>query len=265
MGSAPGELPKDDRDEIVDFVRFIDRYENIKKNEQIKKFQDKIKQGKGLSDKERRTLHSLLPVDVDRETIMKNQQKRKVTTQETIYPYDRKAAVDYAHQWWDGRNNEEYGFYYWYHDCNEENPECWNDCTNFVSQALQKGGMVEWYGGMLPPEYDWYYNDWWLLGPSHTWGGANNFFQHMKVRAKLTDNPLDLDIGDVININFSNDPDVDHTAIIMVADGIVRKRTQHTEDKKDVDISDVLNQRGFTVYMWELDQANRQGPFVPPK
>ncbi|GGE11423.1 hypothetical protein GCM10011571_10990 [Marinithermofilum abyssi] len=81
----------------------------------------------------------------------------------------------------------------------------------------------------------------------------------------MTDNPLNLDIGDVININFSNDPDVDHTAIITVADGIVRKRTQHTTDKKDVDISDVLNQRGYTVYMWELDEANRQGPYVPPK
>ena len=49
----------------------------------------------------------------------------------TLYPYDRQAAVDYAHRWAYHRNPNFYNF-----------DELGGDCTNFASQCLYAGTGV---------------------------------------------------------------------------------------------------------------------------
>ena len=51
-----------------------------------------------------------------------------------LLPYNRSAAVEYAHQWAFGRNPEFYDF-----------SQIGGDCTNFASQCLYAGGGVDVY------------------------------------------------------------------------------------------------------------------------
>lgn len=61
----------------------------------------------------------------------------------TLRPYNRQAAVDYAHRWAYLRNPDFYNF-----------DELGGDCTNFASQCLYAGAGVMNY----TPTFGWYYN-----------------------------------------------------------------------------------------------------------
>ena len=60
----------------------------------------------------------------------------------TLRPYDRQAAVEYAHRWAYHRNPDFYNF-----------DELGGDCTNFASQCLYAGAGVMNY----TPTFGWYY------------------------------------------------------------------------------------------------------------
>lgn len=145
--------------------------------------------------------------------------------------YDATAAVNYAYSWWDKTNNSEYPYYaeYYgmdtsridYNDLDEGStgqsvPErAWSDCTNFVSQCLIAGGVEQIKSGLILPHQktsNWYYNN---SKPSHTWGGASNFYSHWKNRVGVADSTSLLELGDVISIDFASDGSPDHTVIIV--------------------------------------------------
>ena len=61
-----------------------------------------------------------------------------------LLPYNRRAAVAYAHKWAYSRNPAFYDF-----------SEIGGDCTNFASQCLYAGtGIMN-----FTPEFGWYYID----------------------------------------------------------------------------------------------------------
>ncbi len=60
----------------------------------------------------------------------------------TLRPYDRQAAVEYAHRWAYFRNPNYYNF-----------DELGGDCTNFASQCLYAGAGVM----NFTPTFGWYY------------------------------------------------------------------------------------------------------------
>ena len=61
-----------------------------------------------------------------------------------LLPYNRRAAVAYAHKWAFSRNPAFYDF-----------SEIGGDCTNFASQCLYAGtGIMN-----FTPEFGWYYID----------------------------------------------------------------------------------------------------------
>ena len=60
----------------------------------------------------------------------------------SVQPYDRVAAVAYAHRWAFSRNPRFYDY-----------EEIGGDCTNFASQCLYAGSRVMNY----TPVYGWYY------------------------------------------------------------------------------------------------------------
>ncbi|MEG2420195.1 MAG: amidase domain-containing protein [Oscillospiraceae bacterium] len=77
-------------------------------------------------------------------------------------PYDREAAILYAHRWAYGRNP----LYYNYDDIG-------GDCTNFSSQCLYAGTGVMNY----TPDFGWYYLDANRKAPA--WTGVPYFNQFM--------------------------------------------------------------------------------------
>ena len=120
-----------------------------------------------------------------------------------IIPYDREAAVRYAHRWAYGRNPKYYDF-----------EEIGGDCTNFASQCLYAGtGVMN-----FTPVYGWYYIDANQKAPA--WTGVPYFFNFI-TRGEITQGPFGLkaslsmlEPGDFVQLRFANDR-FGHTPIIV--------------------------------------------------
>lgn len=120
-----------------------------------------------------------------------------------IQPYDRRAAVDYAHRWAYGRNPAFYDF-----------QNLGGDCTNFASQCLYAGtGIMN-----FTPVFGWFY-----LSPSDrtpSWTGVVYFYNFLTRREEsigpfaeetVLENCLP---GDFAQLNF-NGMVYGHTPIIV--------------------------------------------------
>jgi len=120
-----------------------------------------------------------------------------------IIPYDRQAAVRYAHRWAYGRNPRFYDY-----------EEIGGDCTNFASQCLYAGTGVMNYA----PTFGWYYisaND-----KAPAWTGVPYFFNFM-TRGEVSPGPFGLETsmrmlrpGDFIQLRFSSER-YGHTPIVV--------------------------------------------------
>ena len=120
-----------------------------------------------------------------------------------IIPYDREAAVRYAHRWAYGRNPKYYDY-----------EEIGGDCTNFASQCLYAGTGIMNY----TPTYGWYY-----LGPndkSPAWTGVPYFFNFL-TRTEETQGPFGMESsprmimpGDFVQLRFEAER-FGHTPIVV--------------------------------------------------
>lgn len=99
----------------------------------------------------------------------------------------------------------------------------------------------------------WYYSD---SKPSHTWGGAHNFYKHWKKRAGIAKKSGSLGKGDVVNIDFQNDGKIDHTVIITKVKSGTQYYTQHTTDSKNKNTISDLYKKGYTLYGYDMDKAS---------
>lgn len=120
-----------------------------------------------------------------------------------ILPYDRNAAVRYAHQWAYARNPNYYNY-----------DKIGGDCTNFASQCLYAGTGVMNY----TPTFGWYYHDANHKAPA--WSGVVYFYNFM-TRKEVSPGPFgiettleNLEPGDFIQLRF-NKPVFAHTPIIV--------------------------------------------------
>lgn len=123
----------------------------------------------------------------------------------TLYPYDRQAAVTYAHRWAYNRNPNFYNF-----------DELGGDCTNFASQCLYAGSGVMNY----TPTFGWYYNSQYSRAPA--WTGVP-FFYNFLTRRKETPGPLgeetglaDLLPGDFVQLRFAPGPFAHNPVVVAV-------------------------------------------------
>lgn len=95
-------------------------------------------------------------------------------------PYNRDTAAAYAERYGDYESTDKYDTPDYYSTKNSIGDGSGNNCTNFVSQCLHKGGMIFLGTNSTREEYTtWRYDT--LLGKyyaSYTWGGAANFAQH---------------------------------------------------------------------------------------
>lgn len=120
-----------------------------------------------------------------------------------VIPYDRKAAVAYAHKWAFGRNPNYYDY-----------EEIGGDCTNFASQCLYAGtGIMD-----FEPVFGWYYIDANQKSPS--WTGVEYFYDYITRKAENT-GPFGIEAtldqvlpGDFVQIRFNREV-FGHTPIIV--------------------------------------------------
>ncbi len=123
----------------------------------------------------------------------------------TLYPYDRQAAVTYAHRWAYNRNPNFYNF-----------DELGGDCTNFASQCLYAGSGVMNY----TPTFGWYYNSQYSRAPA--WTGVP-FFYNFLTRRKETPGPLGEETGltgllpgDFVQLRFAPGPFAHNPVVVAV-------------------------------------------------
>ena len=122
-----------------------------------------------------------------------------------LLPYNRPAAVAYAHRWAFGRNPAFYAY-----------DEIGGDCTNFASQCLYAGGGLMNY----TPDFGWYYIDANQKSPS--WTGVIYLYQFL-VRGIPTTGPAavetvieEMEPGDLIQLSFDG-VTFQHTPVVVYA------------------------------------------------
>lgn len=115
--------------------------------------------------------------------------------------YDYAAMATYAEKYWKNYNTA-------YRKFNGVG----GDCTNFVSQSLLAGGWQP-ISTVTPEEYDtWYYV---ANGQSDSWAGVNewSWFTQTAKRTTPLANVYQMDVGDVLQMDFDKDGSKDHTMI----------------------------------------------------
>ena len=120
-----------------------------------------------------------------------------------LLPYDRQAAVAYAHRWAYGRNPAFYDF-----------QNIGGDCTNFASQCLYAGtGIMN-----FTPVFGWYYRS--VNDRSPSWTGVVYFYNFL-TREEESVGPVGREVplsdclpGDFAQFNFTGAV-YGHTPIIV--------------------------------------------------
>lgn len=123
----------------------------------------------------------------------------------TLRPYDRQAAVAYAHRWAYYRNPDFYNF-----------DELGGDCTNFASQCLYAGSGVMNY----TPTFGWYYNS--VSSRAPAWTGVPYFYNFL-TRDEQTQGPVGeeagldrIQPGDFVQLRFVPGPFAHNPVIVAV-------------------------------------------------
>ncbi|MFF3976464.1 amidase domain-containing protein [Streptomyces sp. NPDC001828] len=115
--------------------------------------------------------------------------------------YDYAAMAAYAEKYWKNYNPA-------YRQFNGAG----GDCTNFVSQALKAGGWKNAPGSTSD------YRNWWYDGALQTnsWVGVNDFawFTLSNQRATNLANVYQMDVGDVLQMDFDRDGSKDHSMMV---------------------------------------------------
>ncbi|MEW2492109.1 amidase domain-containing protein [Streptomyces nodosus] len=121
----------------------------------------------------------------------------------TASGYDYNAMADYAAKHWNNYNPD-------YPDFNGAGAG--GDCTNFVSQALKAGGWKH-VPGYTNDFHNWFGNS---EIQSDSFVGVNEFswFALSSKRATGLANVYQMDVGDVLQVDFDRDGSKDHSMIV---------------------------------------------------
>lgn len=159
-----------------------------------------------IENREARFRNGLLVSDDEVKPILAENDVSQLIEEETerlTYTYDRRRAVQYAERWW-----------------NEFNPaynKFTDDCTNFISQCLHAGGIPMWGSPKKA-------KGWWMRGKSwsYSWTSAHGFYLLLArsggIRTKKVAYPQELNIGDIICIDFEGTGRFDHSLIVTAKD-----------------------------------------------
>ena len=223
--------------DVIAFIKFLDIYENYDYNNEMRKLAAAIETREYastndlLSDEDLFTLLSMMPVTISGTAENGSDDGSDINSETGLPGYDANAAVSYAYSWWNKTNNTIYGYYARYNNHPDptnnnmwsegtgNNYRTWADCANFVSQCLAAGGAQQIKKGLIMPHTrtgNWYYSD---SKPSHTWGGASNFFNHWSDRVGTRSSASQTKKGDPFSVDYGGDDIPDHTLIITSVSG----------------------------------------------
>ena len=123
-----------------------------------------------------------------------------------ILPYDRDAAVTYAHTWAYRRNPAFYDF-----------SPIGGDCTNFASQCIYAGAGIM----NFTPTYGWYYRS--ANDRTPSWTGVQYLYdfltQNLGSGPFATEVSLSgLEPGDVVQLAIDQDIRYQHTPVVVRVD-----------------------------------------------
>jgi len=123
-----------------------------------------------------------------------------------VLPYDRQAAIAYAHQWAMARNPK-YGDF----------SDLGGDCSNFISQTLVAGGAVM----NEMPDTGWFYHS--MNSRAAGWTAVPYLYKFLvnnRGRGPFGhEAPLEeLEPGDIIQLKFAGMGDYSHS-LLVVAEG----------------------------------------------
>ncbi|PSJ26190.1 hypothetical protein B7P34_24220 [Streptosporangium nondiastaticum] len=114
---------------------------------------------------------------------------------------DYKAMAAYAEKYWRNYNPA-------YRSFNVAG----GDCTNFISQSLKAGGWKDVPGSDTSDYRKWWYNK---SSQSDSWVGANEWAWHTLSTKRATNlsNVYQMDVGDILQMDFDGDGSKDHSMI----------------------------------------------------
>lgn len=129
--------------------------------------------------------------------------------------FNHTKARDYALKYWKNYNSKYRKFD--------------NDCTNFISQAMDAGGWTHVSGFYRDSKY-WWYN---FLNQTWSWVGVpywHDFANKHSKRTIILSSPRNLWEGEVLQVDFTNNGSKDHTMIVTKKTSSEIYLTYHTND-----------------------------------
>ncbi|MET8169678.1 amidase domain-containing protein [Streptomyces sp. NPDC005329] len=145
--------------------------------------------------------------------------RNPVAVPKTGTAFDYKAMATYAEKYWNVYNKD-------YPDYNGHGAG--GDCTNFVSQSLKAGGWKH------VPGYVYDYTKWFGNADiqSDSFVGVNewSWFAQNSKRTTALANVYQLEVGDVLQMDFDRDGSKDHTMIVTAKSGGVPYVTYHSNN-----------------------------------
>jgi hypothetical protein len=143
--------------------------------------------------------------------------------------YNYKAMADYATKYWSNYNPDYPNF---------NGAGAGGDCTNFVSQALKAGGWKH------EPGYTYDFHKWFGNADiqSDSFVGVNEFswFALSSKRVTGLANVYQMDVGDVLQVDFDKDGSKDHTMIVTSRVNGVPYLTYHSTNTYNRSVASVL-------------------------
>ncbi|MEW1906569.1 MULTISPECIES: amidase domain-containing protein [unclassified Streptomyces] len=151
--------------------------------------------------------------------------------------YDYKAMAAYAEKYWTNYNPAYPNF---------NGAGAGGDCTNFVSQSLKAGGWKH------APGYVYDYTRWFGTADiqSHSFIGVNEwswFAQNSKRTTSLA-NVYQLDVGDVLQVDFNKDGSKDHTMIVTSRRNGVPYLTYHSTNTLRRSVTSIISSYPTAAY-----------------
>ncbi|WP_166027635.1 amidase domain-containing protein [Streptomyces chilikensis] len=144
--------------------------------------------------------------------------------------YNYPAMAAYANKHWKNYNSD-----YRKYD---------NDCTNFISQAMRKGGWKTTSGSVSSRKDNkkWFYGSW-SSSTSYTWAGAENWYWFAQKHSKRTHSlksVWDMGLADVLQADWDRNDNINHTMIVTKNTSKDRYLTYHTPSTHNRSMKKIL-------------------------
>lgn len=111
-----------------------------------------------------------------------------------------------------------------------------NDCTNFISQIMRRGGWkYDW--GWYRNNANWWYSD---TNQTHTWAGAENWSKFAPKRTNHLGNVWSMSVADVLQMDFNRDGVMDHSMLVTKVSAKDLYLTYHSSNTKNRSLRAIL-------------------------